>query len=742
MLQGLRRAAILSLPLAALLLLPAPAAWCADPAPWDTRVQIDFEDEELVEVAKYFAELTGRNFLIAEKLRAKITIFSPAPVSVEEAYAAFVSALNAAGYAAVAEGEVLRIVPRGEASKEPIGTYPDGTPPPTANMVTHIFRVEHAAVDDLSKFAQKRIGSGGSVTTFAPTRSLILTDSAHNLRRVEDLLRELDVEAPTERIEVIPLAYADAASMVEQIEAIFVEAQEEQPTPRKSRRTRRSRRARRKARKAKAAAKATADTVGQAVSLSEVLPDERTNSVILRGTDVAIAEVREYVEMMDHDADPASQGNIHVVYLENALAEELAQVLNNLVQDQSRGRRVQPGRGRRGRRAAQAPAEPQGQFTGQVQITADAPTNSLVVIASPDDFQRLERVVQLLDIRRRQVFVEAVIMEVTRQSERDAGASAHSGYGKEQLGESELGLGGVASVGGSTLLSALSPDSGLAYDVSGAALGIFGSPIPIPFPGSESGTLEIPAFGVVLHALQQDTHTEVLSAPNLLTLDNEEAEIIVGQTIPFSAGFTTTTQGMPIANFSREDVALTLRVTPQISEGDTVQLQVFQEITEVVPESQGSDLLSSGGVSTTKRSVETVITAEDDQTIVLGGLIQRSETTSEDKVPLLGDVPGLGAAFRTEKDTDKHTNLLLFLTPHVIDGPEDLREVTRIKMLQRDEFLRRFYGKSLQEQQQELYELLMYSMNLPGLPPVYADDAATSGEEPAADPPGEDGSDP
>ncbi len=700
-----------------------------DRAPRDTLVNIDFVDAELKDVVKYFAELTGRNFILADKLSGKITIISPTPVTVAEAYEAFLSALDAAGYSTVTEGKVTRIVPNSSSMKEPIRTYTGDYMPYTANMVTRILRLENVQADDISKIASKMVGNGGDVTSYAPTNSLIITDSANNIRRIEELLRELDVSAPKTKLEVIQIEWADATEIVEKIKTVFgvdetAAAPAAQSTPKSRRESRRSRRS--KAQETAKAANATSDAVGSETYIEKILADERTNSVIIMATEQAMEDVKEFIARLDYEVDV--QGDIHVVYLEHAKAEELAQVLSNLTQEANqRAQQTQRTGGRASRAAASAGGDAKAggggssvaQFEGGVKVTADPNTNSLVVTASRDDFYRLKRVIDMLDIRRKQVFVEAVIMEISDNMERDTGVSFHSGYGKEELGQSGLGLGGIGSVGGSTLMSALNPTSGLAFDVSGMALGVFGSSIPIPFPGSETGTLEIPAFGVVITALQTDTNTEVLSAPNLLTLDNEEAEIIVGQTIPFSAGFTTTTQGMPIANFSREDVALTLRVTPQISEGDTVQLQVFQEITEVVPESQGSDLLSSGGVSTTKRSVETVVSVENNQTIVLGGLMQTNETLSEDKVPLLGDIPLLGALFRSKKKTDKKTNLLLFLTPHVIDGPEDLQEVYTIKFLQKQEFMRRFYGKSLEEQQAEINELLMYSMNLPDTPSVY-----------------------
>ena len=702
-------------------------------APRDTPVNIDFVDTELKDVIKYFAEITGRNFILAEKLNGKITIISPTPVTIAEAYEAFLSALDAAGFTTVTEGKITRIVPNKQSIREPIRLYSDEYLPYTANMVTRIIKLQNISADDITKIASKMVGDGGDVTAYTPTNALIITDSANNIRRIEELLTELDVSAPTQSMEVIQIEWADATDVVEKIKTVFGVDEAKSPaaatpqTPAERRRSKRNR-DRDTATPSTAAPSSSSDQIGSESYIGKLLADERTNAIIIMATDQGIEDVKEFIARIDYEIDPWSKSDIHVIYLEYANAEDLAQVLSNLTQETNqRAQQTQRGGTTRGGAAARAGAAKGGdspasgggsvaQFEGGVKVTADAATNSLVITASRDDFYRLRRVIQMLDIRRKQVFVEAVIMEISDSNERDTGIGFHTGYEQQNVGGTDLGMGAIGSVGGGSLMSALAGDAGMAMDLSGVALGVFGSSIPVPFG---SGILDIPAFGIVLTAIESDLNSEVLSAPNLMTLDNEEAEFVVGQTIPFSAGFTTTTQGMPIANFSREDVALTLRLTPQINESDTVTLEIFLEITEVVPETQGSDLLSTGGVTTTKRSAETMVSVVNNQTVVLGGLMQTNQTLSEDKVPVLGDIPLFGALFRSKKKTDKKTNLLVFLTPHVIDGPEDMQEIYTIKMLQRQEFMRRFYGKALEEQQAAMNELLMYSMNLPDIPPVY-----------------------
>ena len=225
---------------------------------------------------------------------------------------------------------------------------------------------------------------------------------------------------------------------------------------------------------------------------------------------------------------------------------------------------------------------------------------------------------------------------------------------------------------------------------------------------STSSSLDIPAFGVVLNALQTSAMVNIVSTPSVLTLDNEEAKIVVGRNVPFPVGQSQTSFGVPIVNYQREDVAITLKVTPQINESNFVTLEVFQEVQEIEGDIAAA---GPGGPTTSKRSVENVVLVKDNQTIVIGGLISTTQNETETKIPILGDIPVLGILFRGKSKQSRKTNMLIFLTPHIIDDPTDLEEIYRVKIAQRQEFIRRFYGKSREAQEQQLMELLSYSMN-------------------------------
>jgi len=264
------------------------------------------------------------------------------------------------------------------------------------------------------------------------------------------------------------------------------------------------------------------------------------------------------------------------------------------------------------------------------------------------------------------------------------------------------------------------------------AMGVFGDSIDVTL--SDGTSLPIPAFGVALNALQANSMVNILSTPNILTMDNEEAKIVVGRNIPFPISSGMDSNGNQLISYQREDVAITLKVTPQINESDFVTLEIFQEVSEIEEDSSGLDVNSAGFI-TSKRSAETTVLVKDNQTVVIGGLMGQTETEVETKIPLLGDLPLVGALFRGRRKSARKTNLLIVMTPHVIDEPEDLEEVYRIKVAQREEFLRRFYGKTTQEQAVELNGLLRYSMNLVNEPSVYrtriqepAPEAAPEGE--------------
>ena len=726
-----------------------------EPIPGDVRININYDDVDIKDIIKDFAHKTGRNFLVDNGISGKITIHAPRAVTVDEAYEAFIVALDSAGYTTVVEARfasgknrgkpmLTRVMSATEARTEPLELYKSNRRVPrSAKLITRLVELENIPADEMRQVIGQWISSNGNMQAYAPTNTLIITDSANNIRRLMELIRELDISAPQQRLEVIPIQFSEAAQVLTMIQEIYGADGTAQSGGSSSSSS--SNRNRRNKTKGKSRGKTksnkgtgSSSTIGQQSSfIGKMIADERTNSILVLATEKSIQEIKDLIARVDYEVDPFAQADIKVLYLNHAKSEELSNTLNQLIQQSnsrvSSGKSVRSNKGdskkdsKSKRLTGGKAGSLGGNFQGEVRITHDTPTNSLVITASRDDFLRLKRVVDQLDIPRKQVFVETVIMEVSDQTSKDNGVSWHGGG-------LASGNGGSASIIGARGSSSISPAGALLDGslLAGLGLGIFGEALNIALPGVDGG-LEIPAFGVVLRFLQEDSSTNVLSAPNILTLDNEEAEIEIGEQVPFPTGGYLGglagaasgaaglggLSGIPSISFTRQDVGIILRVTPQISESEWVTLDVYQEISEV-KEGSSSDSVSSGGPTTTKRSAETHVSVRSNQTVVIGGLMQEVETESESKVPILGDIPLIGALFRNKRKTKRKTNLLIFLTPHVIDSPSDLQEIYQVKMLQREEFMRRFYGKSREEQLGELNQLIRYSMNLPDQPSAFS----------------------
>ncbi len=707
---------------------PAPERQRPPQLPADARIAIDFVDAPITDVIKHFAEVMGRNFILTDDLKGEITIISHTKVSRSAAWEAFVSALAVEGYTLVTTGNMTKVVPITEAAGSPVGVYEGGNIPYTDNFVTQIIQLDSVAVNDVSSVVKELAGKGANIIAYAPTNTMIISGPANNIRRVYRIISQLDVAAPKAKLAMVTLQHAEASEVQTIIDKLYgsgESAEAEKPNPRSSRRS--SRRNRRKTTPEPEAGASASKVGAEGKYIQQIIADERTNSLLILANEEAIKAVVALIEQIDVDVDPTSRARINVVYLEHAKAEDVAQVLTNLAQggnsssNNSRNSRTsRAGRGRPGQPGGPtAPGAEGGDgksavaaFDSGMRIASDENTNALVVIATKDDFEVISDVIEKLDRRRQQVFVEAVILELSTEDDNSFGLAVHGGSaaedGSARVGSAQLGANSIFGLGGFT------------SDVlSGLAVGVFGPEFEVDSPLGDGSTVGIPAFGVVLNALQSSSSVNILSTPNILTMDNEEAKIVVGRNVPFPVGTTQNNLGTPIISFQREDVAITLRVTPQINESDYVTLEVFQEVQELESDPSSLDPLTSGGPVTSKRSIENTVVVKDNQTIVLGGLIGETDNQVETKVPILGDIPLVGRLFRGQSQITRRTNLMIFLTPHIINEPADLEEVYRIKTEQRREFVRRFYGKSREEQEVEMRNLLSYSMNQVDKPSRY-----------------------
>jgi general secretion pathway protein D len=657
-------------------------------------VTMHFQDIEIAVLTKFISEITHKNFIIDEKVRGKVTIISPAKVTPDEAYAIFQSVLQVKGFTTVPSGRVVKIVPSREAKQTGLPMVYNGSLATAGDeFVTRLVPLRYVSATDMAPVLQPLVSADGLLIPYPPTNALILTDSASNVKRLLGMLEELDVEGYERTTEVIPLKHAVATDLAKKIEEILKDQKGSDPPPGTSR--------------VKVVSAATAlpqntplPNVGTNHAV-RVLPDERTNSLIVMCGPLELKTVRRLVAQLDVPLPPGTS-KIHVYPLKYANAEELLPVLADLIgsktgasgdywaiQAPRRDRRPRrnEGLGRQYGRLGSAmgerlpaptpslptPQAPPGvsgttpEFSSEVTITADPATNSLLISAAPQDFAILQQVIDKLDVRRRQVYVEAIILEVSVDRMRELGIELQ---GTVNTGDAIL----LGRTNLKDLNTALIDPASLPGLLAAAA-----SNKTIELP---DGT-RVPAQVALLRAAQNNSDINVLSAPTLLTADNQEAEILVGQNVPFIASRATDSSDLDnlFATVEREDVGITLRLTPQISEGDIVRLDVYEEVSAIVPTTVGDPNLV--GPTTSVRSASTTVIAKSGQTVVIGGLISDNAVRRRRTVPYLGDLPVLGNFFRSDDDRSNKINLLIFLTPHIV---RDESEIAARSLTERDRF--------------------------------------------------------
>ncbi len=686
------------------------------------KISIETQGTTLRDLVKYFADVTGKNFILPDdgSLKESVVIISHKSVSVPEAYEAFLQALELHGYTTVQVGSLVRIVKSGEAAQTPTLVKQGDNISGTANYVTQIIPLENVSVSDLQSVVQSLASPEAKIVAYQPTNTFIITEMSANLRRIYSIITDLDIAAPKSRMQIFEVQYAKAQDIKQLIDDLYGTAAStaggaQATTPATRRRPQRDTAAPEAAPAAGTAADGGLTAGKESRYISKVIADERTNNLIVIANDEGMQSVRDLLAEIDVDVDPSNRSQIHVLYLEHAKAEDVAQVLSNLSENGGSATTTPRRRTTTGTAApAGAPDAPAGPtsvtaaFDSGMRITHDESTNSLVIIANSDDYRVVKQVIDQLDIRRRQVLIDAVILELASTDELDQGVAYHGGQASADTGS-------VGILGGQFNASSL----GLTQDLlSGLALGVFGPSISVPF-GAPGQTLDIPAFGVVVQALRTNSSVDIVSNPQLLTLDNEEAKIVVGRKVPFPTSTSFSQLGTPIVSYQREDVATTLKVTPRVNSSNQVTLEVTVEVAEVEEDNRGLDA-SQAGFITSKREIETTALVGDNQTVVLGGLVGMTDTVVETKVPILGDIPVIGVLFRGSRVEHRKSNLMVFLTPHIVDDDDDMLEIMKIKEAQRQEFIRRFYGKSRDVQMKELQDLLRYSMNYYGEVPVYS----------------------
>ncbi|HEX5066962.1 MAG TPA: type II secretion system secretin GspD [Myxococcota bacterium] len=647
-------------------------------APADDLVSLDFNDVELGDVIKTIAKMTGRNFIYDDRVRGRVTIVSPSPVPVEQAYAVFESVLQVKGFTTITTpGGAIKIVPVREAKESSVETVHSGAKPPDRDRyVTRLIPLHYIDSESIVNTLKPLVSKDAAMAAYPPTNTVILTESASNIRRLIAILESIDVETYKEELAVIRVEYADAATLADQVSEIYgAEVTSTTAAPGQIQRPGRRQRA------AQAGQQPESVAVRAPV---RIITDERTNSLLVLAPRAQLEEVRSLVAKLDVPVHGG--GRIHVYYLRNADAEELAQTLSGLLTGQpsrpSGGGGSGLGGGPGGPPAPAISSVVAG-LAGNITVTADPATNSLIIQASQEAFNTLATVIEKLDVERSQVLVEALIMEVTLSDGKDLGFNA---LFRTINGDTDF-LVATATDAAST--AATTAATGPAAPIVAPFIGRFlRNKLELDDDGYATGGSIISG---VLRLAATDSDVNVISAPHVLTSDNEEAEIRVGENIPIitsrvqapTTGGTAVASGLSTSvNVERQDIGVTLRVTPQITEGDSLRLDIFQEISAVNNEAPVGDV-NQVGVTLRSRRVENTVVVKDGETVVVGGLIGDTYDDTVTKVPWLGDIPILGWAFKTEKRAVRKTNLLVFLTPHIVRDPLDLE---RESIRKREEF--------------------------------------------------------
>jgi general secretion pathway protein D len=592
-------------------------------------ITIYFNNVDIVEFIKYISELTGKNFIVDSNVKGKITILSPTKITIKEAYKVFESVLEVNGFTIVESDAITKIVPMTEARSKDIETgLREESIDSEDKVVTQLIPLKYANPEDIQKVLSGLISKSSLIVSYAPTGMLIITDVLSNVKRLLEIVDALDVEGTNEVISLIPLEHAGAESMAKSLTSIF---------------------------------KTTATRTAKDASASMIIvSDARTNSIITLASEVDTLRIKELIKLLDKEA-PKGEGDIHVYYLQNANAEELAKVLTAIPKEKST--------------TTTAPsAETTVVLSKDVQIIADKATNSIIVTANKEDYLVLEDIIQKLDIPRKMVYIEALIMEVSMTKKFELGVQWYGGKPAGELAGKDIGVFSSSNPSDTSILPSVTVTTAGAAVVdlpTGFSLGVLGDTITI-------GGLTFPSIAAVVRAYATDSGVHILSTPQVIALDNEEAEITVANNIPYLTRLEAsqtggTTYSNYYNNYEYKDVGVTLAITPQINQERFVKLKIDQTVSQVLSQ----DI--TGLPTTLKREAKTTVVIKDNQTIVIGGLIDETKNNTNYKVPLLGSIPILGNLFRSNTSSVDKKNLYIFITPHIIENPAEAKVLTEDK---------------------------------------------------------------
>lgn len=607
-------------------------------------VAFNFVDVELPAVVKFISEVTGRNFIFDETLKGKVTIIAPTKLTEEDAFRLFSAILEVKGFAILPSGvNAYKIVTQASA-KEGETPVLSGTTQSAIDetYVARLIRLENISAREAVNFLKPLASKNAHLSYFGPGNLLLVVDSETNIGKLLTVIKLIDQPTRAIELDLVQLQHANAANLA----IIVTDALFQQSSKVKK-----------------------PEDDGRSDEFVALVPDERLNALVLIGSNKARKDqIKELIALLDRPL-PDSSGKTRVYPLQYANADELAPVLLGLAKAMQTD--ANSSKQRRQARTGTPPAVDSGSI-GNVVIVPHMATNSLVITAAPSDYANMVAVIKQLDMKRRQVFVEAMIAEVSINKLQDLGTKWRAAVGTDGY---PAAVAGVGQMDAGTMTNIISGLSGLT--IGGAGNMIKGS-----YTNPSTGTatsFTMPGYAALFNVNEFRNTINILSSPNILTSDNQEAEIHVGENVPIISKQDTTSAGITSNIIERKDVGIRLKLTPKISDGEYVSLDIFQEIS-AVPGSQSENVITKVGPSITTRSARTSVVVKDGETIVIGGLIRENETETVTKVPLLGDIPVLGWLFKFRSKSKEKTNLLIFLTPKIVRDADDMRNISAEKM--------------------------------------------------------------
>ncbi len=594
-------------------------------------ISINFNNVDIRVFIKFMSNMTGENFIIDNQIKGNVTIMSPKKLSIDAAWQVFESALEIHGFAMVTSGKIIKIIPASIARSDNINTkLVADSESARDQIVTRIIPLKYAFANELKILLSPMIPKGSIIIAHQDTNMLIITATLSSIKKLLKVTDTIDIQSIGKKISVIPIKYADAIKLTKNLITIFA-----------------------------ARLKNSKKSIKNPITRDQIVTfvgDERTNSIIVLASIIETRRVERLIKILDQQT-PKGEEKIRVYYLEHASAEKLATVLQSIPETNNK-----------------AGSKKLDLLSQNIKITADQPTNSLIIMANKEDYPVLEEVITKLDIPRSMVYLECLLMEVNVNHNLNIGTEWKASGGYD--GDTRAVFGGFGGTGdsGYTNLDTIKSGAGLP---KGFSIGMLGKDISI-------GGLTFPSIQAVIQAFQSDKDVNILATPQILTTENDEAVITVGKNIPFQTRSAAQLGNETYSSFEYKDVGITLKITPQISKGRLVRLNIFQELTKL----DSVNLSSTDRPTTLKRKIQTSIIVKDTNTIVIGGLIDESLTKTQSKVPCIGDIPLLGWGFKDESKGIDKTNLYVFITPRVIQNPLEAAFIykekkSQIKLIQK-----------------------------------------------------------